>query len=140
MKIIRWAPDELLNDDFFNGSDFSKFTKSIGFDLAVDVYEDNGDVVVKMAIPGIDPEKIDLSIDENILSVIGKREDEQETKDKNYYRKEIRRGEFKRVVELPANVLANQAKAECKDGELKIIIPKKASAHPEKIKIAVNKK
>lgn len=134
MKIIHWNPKTLQDNDYF-----INWPKSIGFDLAVDVYEENSNVIAQMNIPGIDPDKIDVSIDNSLLHITGTREEEKEVKAKNYYSQEIKRGEFKRTIELPSLVIEDRAKAEYKDGVLKIIMPKKTSTQ-ERVKVPVSKK
>ena len=141
MKIIRWDPfgkNNLFDDDFFKIPFHS--IKSIGCDLAVDVYEKNNTVFVQMQVPGIDADKIDISVQDTTLHVKGTRDEERETEDKDYYSKEIKRGSFERLIELPCAVMPEKTSAECKDGILRIALPKKVLANNEKIKIAVNKK
>lgn len=97
----------------------------VGWDLATDVYEEEGNVVVKMQLPGIEADKYDVSIEDGMLVVKGSRDKETVTEDKNYYRKEIHRGNFERRVRLPEVSLATDKLSTSKeDGVLKISIPK----------------
>jgi len=137
MSIRKWSPfdmEKFWEEDFW-GAPSIKFTG----DLAVDVYEDNGNVIAEMQVPGVDPSKIDISIEGDILKVCGFREEKKEKKEKEYYHKEIRRGEFRRFVRLPHTVLADKATAEFKDGSLKIIMPKKTIEEVGKVKVKVSK-
>lgn len=124
--LFRWKPfrgiDKFLDEDIpvFSSNILSKF----GFDLATDVYEKDGNIVTEMNIPGIDPEKVEISVEDNYLKISGSREEEKETEEKDYYSKEIKRGSFTRTVALPASVKKEKAEAEYKDGLLKIVIPK----------------
>ena len=95
-----------------------------GWDLAIDVYEKDGNVIAEMNVPGIDSEKVEIAIEDNYLKVSGTREEKKETEEKDYYSKEIKRGSFTRTVALPASVKKEKAEAEYKDGILKIAIPK----------------
>lgn len=139
MKIIKWNPfngKSLFEDEFL----FNFPTSKIGWDLAVDVYEKNGNIIAEMNIPGVEPQKIDISIEGDILRLSGSREEEKETKDKNYYSKEIQRGSFERIIQLPSTVIAEKAEAQYKEGVLKITMPKKANKEGGKVKLKVSDK
>lgn len=141
MALIKWDPfrevDRFFDDDFFPM--LGREMKRVGWDLAVDVYEDDGNVVVEANVPGIDPEDVDVEVEDNIVSISGSREETKEEKEKNYTRKEIKRGSFKRVVRLPADVKSDEAQAEYEDGVLKITIPREKKKTEGK-KIAIKKK
>ncbi len=107
---------------------------------AVDVYEDKDNIIVEAQLAGINPDDIDVSVENDVLCIKGESEKKTEVDEKNYYRKEIRRGSFYRSIPLPAHVNADKASAEAVDGVLKITIPKAAEAKPKTIKIKKNKK
>ncbi len=111
----------------------------IGWDMAVDVYEENNNVVAEMNIPGIDPENIEVSIEDNHLRISGEREEKQEKQEKQYHSKEIRRGSFERIVRLPAEVKTSEVDAEYKDGVLKVTMPKKEPEKGEKKRIQIRR-
>jgi HSP20 family protein len=111
-----------------------------GYTPAVDMYEDKDNIVIETQLGGIDPAKVDISIENNILSIKGESEKKSEVEDKNYYRKEIRRGSFYRSIPLPTKVDGDKAKAESGDGILKITIPKATEVKPKTIKIETKKK
>lgn len=138
MAIIKWEP---FNDlDRFFGDFPSMNLPKISFDLAVDLYEEKGNVVAKMNLPGIDPEKIDVRVEGGYLHVSGSREEEKEEKDKHYYRQEIRRGSFERAVRLPEGVQRDNVTAEYESGVLKVTLPKKAGGEKEgKVTVTVKK-
>ncbi len=106
---------------------------------AIDMYEDKDNVIVETQLAGIDPEKVDIAIENDVLSIKGEAEKTSEIDEKNYYRKEIRRGSFYRSIQLPTHCMGNEAKAKSEDGILKITIPKAPEAKPNKIKIETNK-
>jgi HSP20 family protein len=112
----RWVPFREFIEKFFE-EDFD-------FTLATDVYEVAKDLIVEMQIPGFKKEDIKISFQDDYLKVEGKAEEEKEEKEKNYWRKEIRRGSFVRVIPLPKKVDPRKAKASFKDGVLKISLPK----------------
>jgi HSP20 family protein len=118
--IRRWEPFREFVERFFE----EDFDFSISPRLATDVYETDKDLVVEMQVPGFKKEDIKVSFQDDYLKVEGKAEEEKEEKEKNYWRKEIRRGSFVRVIPLPKKVDPRKAKANFKDGVLKISLPK----------------
>jgi len=90
----------------------------------VDVYESNGELVVKAELPGMKREDIDVSYRDGMLTIQGERKEEKEVKEGNYHRRESAYGAFKRVIQLPYEVKAEDAKATYKDGVLEIRFPK----------------
>ena len=95
-----------------------------GQDLAIDVYEENGNVIAKMNVPGIDEANLKVYIENGDLHVSGKREEKKEIQEKNYYHKEIKRGSFNRVVSLPNDIDAAAMTWELSDGVLTVMMPK----------------
>ncbi len=130
MAIIRWRPLAEL-DQLFEELGRAGFA---GKDLAIDVYEENGNVVIEMQVPGIEPDKVDIHVEGDNIRISGTREEEHETEERNYFSKEIRRGGFERVIHLPVAVSAEQTRAELDHGVLRIILPKQSKAGPRKIK------
>ncbi|PIR77398.1 MAG: hypothetical protein COU30_02685 [Candidatus Magasanikbacteria bacterium CG10_big_fil_rev_8_21_14_0_10_38_6] len=114
--------------------------KQFGFTPAIDMYEDKDNIIVETQLGGINPENVDISIENNVLCLKGESEKKSEVDDKNYYRKEIRRGSFYRSISLPTKVDGESAKAINEDGILRITIPKAPEVKPKTIKIETNKK
>lgn len=101
--------------------------------LPVDVYETEHDVVVKLPIPGIKPDDLDISITGDTVTVRGetREESEDEDKKKNYYFKEVRYGSFARSVTLPAPIEVDNVEAETEDGILTLTMPKAIKVKPK---------
>jgi HSP20 family protein len=118
--IRRWEPFREFIEKFFE----EDFDFTISPRLATDVYETDKDLVVEMQVPGFKKEDIKISFQDDYLKVEGRAEEEKEEKEKNYWRKEIRKGSFVRVIPLPRKVDPKKAKASFKDGVLKISLPK----------------
>ncbi|HOZ53324.1 MAG TPA: Hsp20/alpha crystallin family protein [bacterium] len=143
MSLIKWSP--FLGDNYFDDMDkmISEFMPTTrnnnGFMPAVDMYEDKENVIVETQLAGIDPEKIDISIENDVLCIKGEGEKKTEVEEKNYYRKEIRRGSFYRSIPLPTRVLGDKASAIAEEGILKIFIPKASGDKPKSIKIKTKK-
>jgi HSP20 family protein len=117
------------------GQDESLTTSS--FAPAVDVYEDEQNVALKIEVPGIDEKDIDVLIENNTLTVHGERKIEKEEKEENYRRVERQYGSFTRTFTLPTTVDSEKVSANYDKGVLKITLPKKAEAKPKQIKVNV---
>ena len=90
-----------------------------------------------MSLPEVDTKDIDISVEDNILTISAKREDEREVDKQDYYSKEIRRGSFSRSVRLPKSVEAKAAKALYKNGILKVTAPVVTGAKDKAVKVKV---
>lgn len=140
--LVKWNP---LFDSLEEAEKvFSDFLPALrndqhNFVPAIDMYEDKDNVIVETQLAGIQPENVQISIDNDTLCIKGEGERHSEVDEKNYYRKEIRRGSFYRSIQLPAHVLGGEAKAIAEDGVLKIMIPKAPESKPKTIKITTKK-
>jgi HSP20 family protein len=137
MSLIKWEPFDDI-DRVFNEFPFP-FAKGAGRDLAIDLYEEGNDIIAKMSLPGVDGEKIDVSVEDGYLRMSGSREEERKEKKKNYYSKEITRGSFERMVRLPGSVDTGKVKAEYEDGMLTVTLPKIGETRSNNIKVEVKK-
>lgn len=133
--MIKWGPIFDENEDLFNFPAIRQVNLP-----SLDIYQDKDNIYAKVALPGVDPNKVDITVENNILTVTGSSEKKSEIDEKNYYRKEIRFGSFHRSVQLPTHVNGDKAKAEFENGILKIQIPKKEEVKPKKIAIQIKKK
>lgn len=139
MSIIKWTP--LLEPFEELDKVFSGLTPSVsGFTPAVDLYQTKDEVVVETPLAGVDPERVEISIENDVLTIQGKSEKKSEIDEKNYYRKEVRYGSFFRSVAMPTHVLGDKANAEYENGMLKITIPKAPEAKTKKIAIKAKTK
>lgn len=133
--LIKWTPfrefDRIFEDDFFMPV-ASRLTAP-----AVDLYETDNEVVAEVSIPGVDPKKVNVEIENNVLHIKSDEEFVNEDKGKDYYRKEVRRGMFARSIGLPAEVDAEKVKAISEQGLLKIVMPKSEKAKPKKVNVEV---
>src|SRR2546425_2983033 len=107
------------------------------FAPAVDVYEDEHNVTLKIEVPAIDEKDIDVRIENNTLTVHGERKIEKEEKEENFRRVERQYGSFTRSFTLPSSVDPGQVSAHYDKGVLKINLAKKAEAKPKQIKVNV---
>jgi HSP20 family protein len=144
MSLIRWEPFRALRhrDDVFEELFRDVFRRpalqeSDIAEPAVDVAESDAEVIVKMEVPGVDKDQLDLSVSDDRLTVRGETRKESEEKRKNYYRQEIRYGAFQRSIPLPVEVDPAKAHAELKNGILKVALPKSKQPKAQQIKVAV---
>ncbi|MGZ5092146.1 MAG: Hsp20/alpha crystallin family protein [Burkholderiales bacterium] len=105
------------------------------FAPSVDVIDRDDEVVVKAEVPGVKKEDIHISLTGNLMTIKGETKHEQKEEKGDYYRCEIARGAFSRMVTLPADVDDTRAKAELHDGMLEITLPKMEQAKKRDVKI-----
>jgi len=103
--------------------------------LTLDVYQDEDNIVIKSTIAGVRPEDLDISINNDMLTIKGKRQKEMEVKEDDYFYQECYWGSFSRSVILPMEVEADKIDAILKDGILTIKLPKSRKAKARKIEV-----
>jgi HSP20 family protein len=145
MTLTRWYPIRevaslqnrvnSLFQDFANFSNDGETVTAASFVPPVDVYENGEKVVLKLEIPGIKPEDVDIRVENQSLTVRGERKFEKEEKEENFHRIERRYGSFFRSFSLPTSVDTENVAANYDSGVLKLELKKKASAQPKQIKI-----
>src|SRR5579859_7637781 len=144
--LARWEPfrefatlqdriNRVFRESYTGGQDESLTTST--FAPAVDVYEDEHKVTLKIEVPGIDEKDIDVRVENSTLTVHGERKIEKEEKEENYRRVERQYGSFTRTFTLPPTVDTENVSANYDKGVLKITLPKKAEAKPKQIKVSV---
>jgi HSP20 family protein len=147
MSIMRWDPfDEMgalrrsmerLFDDVFTGRPGRAVT-AVEWEPAVEMYETDQDVVVRAELPNIDPKQVDVTVTDDAITLKGETKREEEHKDRNYYRRELRYGAFVRTLPLATEVKSGEAKATYKDGVLEVKIPKSERAKPTSVKVQIS--
>lgn len=152
MSIIRWKTgQDLLNFErefkrLFDGvipfgktpnNDDSTYENSVWSPLT-DIVEENNQYVLHMDLPGIEKKDIKISFSNGTLSISGERQLENETKEKNYHRIERSYGKFFRSFDLPSTIKSEEIKADFKNGQLIISVPKAEEVKPKEIPISVN--
>ena len=150
MAIVRWQPfrDLVSTQDQFNrlfNETFSRMfgegelgTKAAGWAPPVDIRETDQNIVLTAELPGVNPNDVDIRLEDGTLYLKGERKFEKETKEENYHRIERSYGTFARSFQLPQSVKADDVKAEYKDGVLTLTLPKREEAKPKTIKIKVS--
>jgi len=130
--------NRILRESFSPESPEEALTTS-NFAPPVDVYEDEHNITLKIEVPGIDENDINVSIENNTLTVRGERRFEKDEKEENFHRVERMYGSFTRSFTLPNTVDPEQVSALYEKGVLKIRLAKKAEAKPKLIKVNVEK-
>jgi HSP20 family protein len=147
MAIIRWDPfrevvalQNRMNSifqDFTRGQGDADTLTTAAFAPAVDIYEDEHKVVLKLEVPGMKQEDFDIRVENNTLTVRGERKFEKEEKEENFHRIERRYGSFYRAFTVPNTVNTENVAASYDAGVLKIELEKRAEAKPKQIKVSV---
>lgn len=101
----------------------------------VDIIDRPDEVIVKAEIPGVAKDDLEVSVDENTVTIKGQTSHEEKEEKGDYYRCEIRRGSFSRTIALPRDVDASKAKASFKDGILELALPKVAKSKRVSVKV-----
>lgn len=152
MSLIRWKTgQDLLNFErefkrFFDGlaplttkstEELANYENSVWSPLT-DIVEENNQYVLHVDLPGMEKKDIKINFSNGTLSISGERQMESESKDKNYHRIERMYGKFYRSFDLPPTIKQEEIKADFKNGQLVITIPKAEEVKPKEIPISVN--
>ncbi len=151
MSVVRWEPfsdlmtlreamDRLFEESVVRPGSRLMAPHSGAYDLALDMYETDNELVVTAALPGVKPEDVDVTITGDTLCIKGEVKSETKTEKANYLRQERRYGAFARTISLATPVQADKAEAKFKDGVLTLSIPKAEEAKPKTIKIKTESK
>ena len=132
MMTLREAMDRLFDDAFTRPLSMAGNGWAVP---AVDMYQTDNEVVVKAALPGMKAEDVQLNVTGEVLTIKGEIKQKEEVKEKAYHLREQRWGMFERSVILPAEVVADKAKADFENGILTIALPKAEEAKPKSITI-----
>jgi HSP20 family protein len=116
--------------------DDSTFGPSI-WTPAVDITEKDDEYLVKVELPGVEKNDVQITLESNILTVKGEKKQEKEEKGENYHRMERSYGSFQRSFTLPTTVKSDKIDASFKDGVLSIRLPKSEEAKPKLIEVKV---
>ena len=146
MAIIRWDPfrdlvtlrdrmNRLFEDAVSTARSEEKDMISSAWAPAVDIYEDDNQLVLTVEVPGIEEKAIEIRVEDNTLSIRGERKMEKETKEENYHRIERAYGSFYRSFSLPNYIDQESIRAEHENGVLKITLPKRSELKPRQVRI-----
>ena len=139
MLSLREAMDRLLEDSFVRMGDFPFNGSDTGLTnaLAVDMFETEHDFQLKVAVPGIKPEQIEVTLTGDVLTIRGETQEEQEHKEASWHRHEWRYGKFERNITLPTAVNADAIEAKYDNGVLTLRVPKAEAVKPKRLQVKV---
>ena len=140
-SLNRWASlrddlDTLLELPFLTGSGRQTQLFS-GWTPALDLYQNNDNVVAIVELPGMQKEEIEISLQDGMLTIAGERKAES-GQENGATRSERFTGKFRRSITLPTRVDANKVNATYKDGILTVTLPKSEEARPKQIQVNVS--
>jgi len=146
-SIARWNPFAEMADlqrevdtvfgDFFGRTPFRMAATEAMWSPVVDIHEAKDSILLQVELPGVKQEDIQVSIEDDTLTLKGERKRETEVKEDQYHRVERSYGRFERSILLPSVVDSGRVKATYRDGVLEIQLPKKEEAKPKEIKVEV---
>ena len=112
--------------------------KSFNWSVALDVAESEDEYLVKASLPGIDPEDLEITFDDNLLTLKGEVKEEQEIEEAHYHLRERRYGSFTRSIRMPAGIESDKIVANYDKGVLELHLPKAEEIKPKKITISTS--
>jgi HSP20 family protein len=137
---------ESLFEDFFSSDwmspstwELPDWTRMGQLDLKVpkmDIVDRDDDVLVRVDLPGVKKEDVDVSLTDDTVTVKGSTSEEKKEEKGDYYRCETMQGSFSRTMSLPSEVDGSKAKSTFKDGVLEVVVPKLEKAHRHTVKIS----
>lgn len=143
--LSRWEPireltdmrrmmDRMFDDSFLKAMEWPRSNNG-AYGLALDVAEQEDAYVVKASVPGVNPEEVEVTLSDNVLTIKGESKADQEIKEENYHLRERRYGSFMRSVTLPVPVEADKVEATHENGVLTLRLPKAEAVKPKKIAV-----
>ena len=141
MAIIRWDPFREMTQ---LQNRFDRLFDAVGgrqesWLPAVDVFDTQDAVVLKAELAGMNPDDIQIEVEDNVLTIKGERKFEEKVDEERYYRVERRFGTFQRSLALPQGVKADQIEAAYDEGILTVTVPKAEQEKPKRIEVQAHK-
>ena len=133
MLSLREAMNQLMEESFVRPNG----TRGQGFVPALDLSETADGFLVEAAVPGLKPEDVEITVENNVLTIKGETRQEKEDKQRSFHRIERRFGSFQRTIALPNTVKPDAIKASLEHGVLRLEIPKAEEVKPRKISVNV---
>lgn len=116
-------------------SEEENFSSDAEGQLTIDVYQTETEIVIKSTIAGVKPEDLDVSINNDMVTIKGERKNEEAVSPENYYYQECYWGHFSRSVVLPVDIISDKAEASLKNGILTIRLPKADTTKIKRIQV-----
>jgi HSP20 family protein len=133
MLSLREAMNQLVEESFVRPNAAARGGQ--GYVPAIDLSETQEGYLVEAALPGLKPEDLEITVENNMLTIKGHIQQEAEDKQRNYHRVERRFGSFQRTIGLPSKVKADAIQASLDNGVLRLELPKAEEVKPRKISV-----
>ena len=138
VAVLQNRLNSIFNDFASSNGEVQNESLSAGnFIPPVDIYEDANQLVLKLEVPGIPQEDLQINLENQTLTVKGERKLVKDEKEENFHRIERRYGSFVRSFTLPATIETDSAQANYENGVLSITLQKKEAAKPKQLKIEI---
>jgi len=135
VNLVRFDPFSLLGE---MGCLFERgVTATPTWAPRIDAFDRETELVIRIEMPGVKPEDVDITFEDRTLTISGKRQFEEATEPGGYHRREIFTGEFKRTLVLPEGLNAGEISARAENGMLSVILPRRPEVLPRKVKVDV---
>jgi HSP20 family protein len=141
MAVTRWNPwGDLFAltdtvDQLFNRASLPGDRGTLTQSLPLDIRQTGEAFVIEASVPGFNPDEVDITIDENVLTIKAHREQEKSDEKGGYVRRERRASSFFRQLGLPAEVRAEDISAAFENGVLTVTVPRAQKAQPRRIQV-----
>lgn len=145
-NIIRWDPFREMYalskamDRMLDTYGTQNWDEPQSYSLALDMVETKDEFTVKASLPGVKSDDLEITCNNNVLTIKAEIKSEEESKDRNYHLRERRYGMFCRSVALPETVSADQIKADYENGVLTLHLPKAEEEKPRRIPVQTSGK
>ncbi|MFQ5436553.1 MAG: Hsp20/alpha crystallin family protein [Anaerolineae bacterium] len=140
--LVNWTPAHrhLRRRRFFNEFDrmFDNFTAPTNWGFPVDVLENEDGYTVKASVPGFSPDNLDITLEENVLTIKAESASDENVEEEKYHIRERRFGSFSRSIRFPVDVKAGEIEAAYEQGVLTLTVPKAEEVKPKRIEIKVS--
>jgi HSP20 family protein len=130
MTSLRDAMNQLFSESFVRPGSMAG-----AFQPPVDLYETENEYVVKLAAPGLRPDNFEITMQQNVLTIQGRTQEEEKQEGSRYHVREQHYGEFLRTIQFPSQVDADKIQASLANGILTIRVPKAEAAKPRRITV-----
>ncbi len=144
--IVRWNPVREFAawqnalERAFEDAELTNRPEARSWALALDAAEAEDHFVIKASIPGVNPDDLDITLEENVLTIKGETKMDETVKEADFHLRERRYGTFSRSVRFPVAVNAEAVEAAYEHGVLTLTVPKAEVVKPKRIAIRTNGK
>lgn len=137
LRSLQNEVNRLFSSSFSRGNDDSDLMRG-AWSPQVDIFENKNEIVLEAELPGMKPEDVNISIENNILTIRGERKFEKKNEGDDFHRVERSYGSFTRSFTLPPTISSENANAQFENGVLRLSLAKREEAKPRRIEIKAN--